>query len=131
MERLNQRTITVSRSHTYTYYTHRADEGQPTVLLIHGWPDSAEIWSGFITEHLVPNGYGAVALDCLGYGGTSKPLDEKEYDFRAMSADVVEILDTEKLATVACLAHDWVTNSSSSLTLTSSPLPCLPPPTSL
>ncbi|KAK5389155.1 hypothetical protein LTS03_001576 [Exophiala xenobiotica] len=108
MERLTQKTITVSRSHTYTYYTHQAGtEGQPTVLLIHGWPDSAEIWSGFITDHLIPNGYGAVALDCLGYGGTSKPLDEKEYDFRAISADVVEILDTEKLATVACLAHDW------------------------
>ncbi|KAK5561233.1 hypothetical protein LTR46_000038 [Exophiala xenobiotica] len=108
MERLTQKTITVSRSHTYTCYTHQADiEGQPTVLLIHGWPDSAEIWSGFITDHLLPNGYGAVALDGLGYGGTSKPLDEKEYDFRAMSADVVEILDTEKLATVACLAHDW------------------------
>jgi hypothetical protein len=48
----------------------------------------------------------ATGPDYLGYGGTSKPLDEKEYDFRAMGADVVEILDTEKLATVACLAHD-------------------------
>ncbi len=107
MERLNQKTITVSRSYTYTYYTHPANEGRPTVLLIHGWPDSAETWSGFITEHLIPSGYGVVALDCLGYGGTSKPLNEKEYDFRAMSADIV---DTEKLTTVACLAHDWVTN---------------------
>jgi soluble epoxide hydrolase/lipid-phosphate phosphatase len=107
MDSLEKKTISVSRSLTYTYYTSLARDSLPTCLLVHGWPDTAELWSDLITNHLQPAGYGVVAIDCLGYGGTSKPTDYQSYNFQRMSQDVVDILNNEKLDKVISLGHDW------------------------
>jgi len=103
----NKKTLDVSRGFTYTYYAYPAKDRLPTLLLFHGWPDSAALWSGLVKDYLVPNGYGAIAIDCLGYAGTSKPVDAHAYDFKGMSADAVEIIDAEKLDKVVSVGHDW------------------------
>lgn len=36
------------------------------------------------------------------------PLQEREYDFRAMAADLMEILEAENVPEVLIWAHDWV-----------------------
>ena len=107
MDALEKKTIKVSRGFTYTYYTSPARSSLPTLILFHGWPDTAELWEGVITNYLKPAGYGIVALDCLGYGGTSKPTDYKDYNFQHMSKDAIDILDHEKLGKVISLGHDW------------------------
>jgi soluble epoxide hydrolase / lipid-phosphate phosphatase len=107
MDKLTKKTMKVSRGYTYTYYTSPAKEDKCTVLLVHGWPDSAAQWSHFANEHLIPEGYGVVAIDCLGYAGTSKPTDYNVYNFKDMTKDVVDILDAEKLEKVISLGHDW------------------------
>jgi len=107
MDKLDKKTIDVSRGLTYTYYTSPAKNGLPTVFLIHGWPDSAELWSDVTTNWLQPNGYGVVAIDCLGYGGTSKPTDREAYNFQYMAQDCKEILDKEGLDKIVVLGHDW------------------------
>ena len=107
MDKLDKETIEVSRGYTYTYYTSSAKDGKPTVLLVHGWPDSAEQWNGFVSNYLLPEGYGIVALDCLGYAGTSKPTDPQVYNFKDMTKDVVDILDKEGIDKVVSLGHDW------------------------
>jgi soluble epoxide hydrolase / lipid-phosphate phosphatase len=104
---LADRTLTVSRGYTYTYYVASAQEGKPVVLLLHGWPDSAQLWANLINNYLLPHGYGVVALDCLGYAGTSKPTDPKEYAFKDMTADLAEILDAEQVEQVIAMGHDW------------------------
>jgi soluble epoxide hydrolase/lipid-phosphate phosphatase len=78
----------------------------PTVLLIHGWMNSASVWSDLITTHLQPGGYGIVAIDDLGYGGSSKPTDNASYAVNLMTNDLCEILDAEKLDQVIPLGHD-------------------------
>lgn len=114
---LAKKTLTVSRGHRYTYYTcapaavrdpQSQRESKPTILLIHGWPDDASCWSGVLNGSIVPAGYGVIAPDCLGSGGSSMPLQEREYDFRAMAADLVEILEAENVPEVLVWAHDWV-----------------------
>ena len=105
--KITKKTLEVSRGFTYTYYTSPAKASKPTVMLFHGWPDSARLWAGFINNYLIPNGFGVVAPDCLGYGGTSKPTDPKHYLFNLMAADAIEILDEEKLDAVISLGHDW------------------------
>lgn len=107
MDSLEKKTFKVSRGFTYTYYTSPARESLPSIILFHGWPDAAELWEGVITNYLKPAGYGIVALDCLGYAGTSKPTDYKAYNFQHMSKDAVDILDHEKLGNVISLGHDW------------------------
>ena len=107
MEQLNKKTTKVSRGYTYTYYTSAAKDGKATILLCHGWPDTAEMWEALITDYLVPNGYGVVAIDCLGYGGTDKPTDDKMYNFQYMCKDVIDIMDNESVGKFVSLGHDW------------------------
>ncbi|OBS16270.1 hypothetical protein FPOA_13063 [Fusarium poae] len=107
LSKLNKKTLEVSRGFTYTYYTSPAAAGKPALILFHGWPDTAKLWAGLINNYIVPNGYGVVALDCLGYGGTSKPTDLEAYAWQHMTADAVEILDAEQLDTVISVGHDW------------------------
>lgn len=72
MDKLEKKTLDVSRGFTYTYYNSPAKDSKPTLLLIHGFPDAPETYEEVIRDYLVPNGYGVIAIDCLGYNGTSK-----------------------------------------------------------
>ena len=107
MDRLDNKTIKVSRGFTYNYYTSPAKDGRPTLFLAHGWPDTAALWDGLVADYLLPNNYGIVAIDCLGYGGTDKPTDYTAYDFQKMTADVIEILDKESIDKIVSTGHDW------------------------
>ena len=108
MDALAKKTLTNTRSHTYTYYTSpAASSTHPTILLCHGCPDTAAVWSHLITTFLLPSGYGAICADELGYGGTSKPSDPAAYAVDALVAELVEILDAERVAQVVVLGHDW------------------------
>ena len=81
---------------------------KPTLLFIHGFPATSHEWQPQI-EFFSSLGYGIIAPDCLGYGGTSRPLDTTLYIGKSMAADVIAILDHEKIATVVGVAHDWGT----------------------
>ncbi|ROV93601.1 hypothetical protein VMCG_08114 [Cytospora schulzeri] len=107
MDCLTKKTITTNRGFTYTYYVSPAAAGKPTLLLQHGFPDTADTWEDLITQHLQPAGYGAIAPDLLGYGGTSKPTDPAAYKFGGMTADMVAILDAEGVDKVIPLGYDW------------------------
>ncbi|ETN38244.1 uncharacterized protein HMPREF1541_06275 [Cyphellophora europaea CBS 101466] len=107
VSKLAQKTLDVTGGLTYTYYTSPAQGSKPTLILFHGWPDTARLWAGFINNYLLPNGYGVIALDCLGYGGTSKPLDLKAYAYSNMTAHAVAIMDAEKVNKVVSVGHDW------------------------
>jgi pimeloyl-ACP methyl ester carboxylesterase len=107
METLTKKSVKTSRGYTYTYYVSPASSGKPTLLLIHGFPDTAEPWEDLATKHLVPAGYGVIIPDCLGYGGTDKPIDPKEYEWKGMQDDLAQILDTENVDKVITTGHDW------------------------
>jgi soluble epoxide hydrolase/lipid-phosphate phosphatase len=108
LDQVEQKTFDVSRGFKYTYYTSPAKKGPPTLLLIHGFPDSTEHWREVAQEYLIPNGYGIVAIDCLGYNGTSKPLEKEAYNMKLMAQDIKEILSKECLDKVISVGHDWV-----------------------
>ena len=62
MDTLNKKSLRVTRGFTYTYYSSPAKPGRPTLLLCHGWPDEAALWSDLITSHLAPHGYVSLML---------------------------------------------------------------------
>eukprot|EP01117_Protostelium_nocturnum_P019075 TRINITY_DN8157_c0_g1_i1.p1 TRINITY_DN8157_c0_g1~~TRINITY_DN8157_c0_g1_i1.p1 ORF type:complete len:108 (-),score=9.69 TRINITY_DN8157_c0_g1_i1:76-399(-) len=96
---LTKKTISVTRKFNYTYYTSSSKDGKPTLLLLHGFPDTSTIWRDLVANHLLPAGYGVVAPDCLGYGDSSKPKEVSDYKWRPLIQDLVEILDAERLDT--------------------------------
>ncbi|MCH1882664.1 alpha/beta hydrolase [Agrococcus sp. ARC_14] len=63
-------------------------EGRPVVLL-HGWPLSAEAWKPQ-TEALVQAGHRVVAYDRRGFGRSDKPDDG--YDYDTLAADLDRVL---------------------------------------
>ena len=98
--------LQVKRGYTYHYYSSPAAPGKPTLYLVHGFPSTSSDWSRQVA-HLQPLGYGIVVPDCLGYGGTSKPTDYKEYRHKLIAQDLVDILDAEGLQSVIGIGHDW------------------------
>ena len=70
--------------------------GRP-VVLIHGWPLDADMWSEqatFLAEH----GYRAIAYDRRGFGRSSQPWTG--YDYDTMSDDLAALIDHLDLSDV-------------------------------
>lgn len=106
MDTLSKKSLQTSRGFTYTYYVSKALAQKPTVLLLHGWPDSAKLWEDLATNHLIPAGYGTIIPDCLGFDGSDKPTNPRDYNILGLTNDYSEILDTEKVDRVICTGHD-------------------------
>ncbi|KAJ3539372.1 hypothetical protein NMY22_g4767 [Coprinellus aureogranulatus] len=98
-------TIT-SRGLRYHYYFSAPEAGKPTLLLIHGFPSLAVDWHPQIT-YFREKGYGIVAADQLGYGGTDKPANSAVYVHSLQAKDMVDILDHENVTDVVAVGHDW------------------------
>ncbi|KZL63509.1 epoxide hydrolase [Colletotrichum tofieldiae] len=106
MTSIPSKTLRVSPTITYKYYYARPrDEALPTLLFLHGFPSTAADFRPQL-EHFASLGHGVLAPDLLGYGGTSKPSDPREYTWRAMSGHVVSLLDAEGLGAVVGVGHD-------------------------
>ena len=106
MDRLACRTLTVSRHLTYRYYISENGNSESAILLLHGWPDDAHLFSTMLPSLQTLN-HRIVIPDLLGYGGTSKPTDMSLYNMRAMSKDLLEIIGVESIAKVILIGHDW------------------------
>jgi soluble epoxide hydrolase/lipid-phosphate phosphatase len=108
MDSLEEKTIKTSRGFIYHYYISSAstsEESSPPLLLLHGFPDSAVLWSRMLpTLSKLPNRL--IVPDLLGYGGTSKPTDPKDYAYHSMVRDLLDILDEERIPKVVSIGHD-------------------------
>ncbi|KAI9792960.1 MAG: hypothetical protein M1816_001282 [Peltula sp. TS41687] len=92
---------------TYRYVHIRPrHRNHPYILFVHGFPSSAYDWRNQIT-YFAHKGYGIIAPDLLGYGGTDKPNDPEAYHFKKMSEEIIAILDCEGIKTVHGVGHDW------------------------
>ena len=98
--------FTTSRKLTYNYIHIPPSQNGNYLLFLHGFPSSSHDWRLQIA-YFSKKGYGIVAPDCLGYGGTSKPLDMQAYKGKPMSDDIAEILKHEKIEKVIGIGHDW------------------------
>lgn len=84
-----------------------ADEGAgPAVLLLHGWPDTADLW-----QHQVPAltaaGFRVLRPDLRGFGDSDKPDDVEAYRLPRHVADLLAILDQLDIAQAHVVGHDW------------------------
>lgn len=97
------------RGISYHYYFSPAKDAKPTLLFLHGFPSTSLDWK-YQTSFFVARGFGVIVPDLLGYGGTDKPTEPKEYAMSLMCSDIIEILDEEKYSKenkVISIGHDW------------------------
>lgn len=75
----------------YPVKIHYSDYGKgKPVILIHGWPLSAEMWEYQIND-LVQAGYRVITYDRRGFGKSSQPWDG--YDYDTMTDDLKALID--------------------------------------
>ncbi|WP_439027526.1 alpha/beta fold hydrolase [Haloarchaeobius sp. DT45] len=87
------------------HYVEAGDPADPTVVLVHGFP---EFWYSW--HHQIPSladaGYHVVAPDMRGYNRSEKPHGVAAYRITELSADVAALC-REFDAPVHLVGHDW------------------------
>jgi pimeloyl-ACP methyl ester carboxylesterase len=81
----------------------------PTVVLLHGWPDTSALWDEVAPE-LVRAGYRVAVPDLRGCGLSDKPDDVEQYRMRHLIGDVAAIVDALEVERVSLVGHDWGAN---------------------
>ena len=90
---------------TLSVTTDGPPDGAP-VLLLHGFPDTAQLWRHQIPA-LAGAGYRVIAPDLRGYGASSRPAEVSAYRMRTLIADVTGLLDDLDVPAADVVAHDW------------------------
>ncbi|MDF6101312.1 SDR family oxidoreductase [Gordonia hongkongensis] len=82
------------------------DPSKPTVLLVHGWPDSHHLWT-----HVAPQlaqDHHVVAYDCRGFGDSDHPDGDDAYRLSELADDLFAVVDAISPGRpVHVVAHDW------------------------
>jgi pimeloyl-ACP methyl ester carboxylesterase len=78
----------------------------PPVLLLHGWPDSHDLWRHQIGA-LTAAGYRTIAPDLRGFGASDRPADVEAYGLLSLVGDVFGIVDQLGVARSHVVGHDW------------------------
>lgn len=83
-------------------------ESGVTLLFLHGFVSTVYDWHHQL-DFSRAKGYGLLAPDMLGYGGTDKPRDTRLYQHTPMAQDVMDIIAAELPADMPLVAigHDW------------------------
>jgi len=99
------RTITTSDSLSLAVWEH-GDPADPTVVLVHGYPDTHRVWDG-VVRHLADDHH-VVVYDVRGAGASDAPRDRAGYDLAHLVADLVAVVDaTAPDGPVHLVGHDW------------------------
>lgn len=86
-------------------HLHMTGDTGPLVLLCHGFPESWCSWRRQM-QVLAREGYRAVALDMLGYGRSSKPIDPTPYGVLELTKLYVDVVRALGEKTAVIVGHD-------------------------
>ena len=78
---------------------------KPTILFLHGFPSSSFDWRRQF-DYFASRGYGVLAPDLLGFGGTDKPNDAEAYTLKKQVNEVSELLDCVGVKELVGVGHD-------------------------
>ena len=80
--------------------------GQPTIVLVHGYPDNSQVWHPL--AELLSQHFHVVAYDVRGAGRSDRPRGVKAYRLPQLMADFKAVIDAvSPQQPVHLVAHDW------------------------
>ena len=78
----------------------------PTVLFVHGFPDTHAVWDPVVT--LLSDRFHSVAYDVRGAGASDVPKAQADYGVSHLVTDLVAVMDaTSPDEPVHLVGHDW------------------------
>ncbi|WP_199486489.1 SDR family oxidoreductase [Actinomadura logoneensis] len=84
----------------------RGEGHRPTVVLVHGYPDTSAVWDE-VAERLAGR-FRVLAYDVRGAGASTTPEDPDGYGIEALLGDLAAVLDAVGGdAPVHLVGHDW------------------------
>ena len=86
--------------------TGMGDEPVPTVLALHGFPESANEWRP-VAEILARNGVRVVAPLQRGYSPGARPTAVEDYSIELLAEDVLAVAEDLQLGAFHLVGHDW------------------------
>jgi pimeloyl-ACP methyl ester carboxylesterase len=97
-----------SRSGLTFDVTDGGDPADPTVVLLHGFPEDRRSWDP-ISERLVASGFRTLAPDQRGYSPRARPTESypKAYALPELVDDVMALLDAAEVERAHLVGHDW------------------------
>jgi NAD(P)-dependent dehydrogenase (short-subunit alcohol dehydrogenase family)/pimeloyl-ACP methyl ester carboxylesterase len=97
---------TVSSEGVELAFVEAGDPARPTVVLVHGYPDTKELWDGVLTR--LAERYHVIAYDVRGAGASSKPRGPAAYDFERLGDDLGAVIAAlAPDGQVHLVGHDW------------------------
>lgn len=84
----------------------KGDSPRPTVLALHGFPESAWEWQP-VADILVREGVRVVAPMQRGYSAGARPTGIEDYAIEYLAQDVVAVAEHLELGPIHLLGHDW------------------------
>lgn len=99
-------TIQSVQANRLSFKVAMAGSGQPLVLCLHGFPESAISWR-HLGATLAQAGYRVWAPDLRGYAGSDKPRGINAYQIETLLDDVSGLLDAAQADRVILVGHDW------------------------
>jgi pimeloyl-ACP methyl ester carboxylesterase len=87
--------------------TELGDPRRPTVVLVHGFPDSSAVWAT-VAHLLAARGFHVVAYDIRGAGDSGAPDDPLDYTLPVLIEDMAAVIaDVSPDSPVHLVGHDW------------------------
>jgi epoxide hydrolase 4 len=87
------------------HYASCGDPKHPPLLLLHGFPEFWYAWAGVMPG--LADHYHVIAPDLRGFNLSDKPTDLKAYAPRAITLDLLALIDQLCGGKVDLVAHDW------------------------
>jgi pimeloyl-ACP methyl ester carboxylesterase len=81
-------------------------ESGECVLLLHGFPQFADAWTGAIRS-ISEAGFHAVAIDQRGYSPGARPAAVEDYTVDRLTSDVLGVADVMGVSRFHLIGHDW------------------------
>lgn len=105
-QRINWRPRTVEHDGISIAVFEGGTPGRTPLLLVHGWPDTHELWTATAAE--LVDRFHLITYDTRGYGGTTRPRSVERYRLPQLAGDMFAVVRaTSPDRPVHVLAHDW------------------------
>ncbi|MEU6154239.1 alpha/beta fold hydrolase [Actinosynnema sp. NPDC047251] len=84
----------------------RGDRSAPTIVLVHGYPDTHRVWDGVVD--VLAEEFHVVTYDVRGAGASDKPRELAAYRLPALARDLFAVAEAVSPGEpVHVVAHDW------------------------